>query len=74
MTQNPADRRLRLSSPNLAKALILIVIVLLWQLGSDVSPRDILPGPLVVFSALVSLLTLRTIPQLPEALAFIKRL
>jgi NitT/TauT family transport system permease protein len=68
LTRNSADRRLRLSSPNLAKALILIVIVLLWQLGSDVSPRDILPGPLVVFSALVSLLTLRTIPQLPEAM------
>jgi NitT/TauT family transport system permease protein len=68
LTQSPSGRRLRLSSPTLAKALILVALVLLWQLVSQVSPRDILPGPLVVFSALVSLLTLKTIPNLPEAL------
>jgi NitT/TauT family transport system permease protein len=68
LTLNPAARRLRLSSPTLVKTLILVAFVVLWQLLSEVSPREILPGPLVVLSALVSLLELRTIPGLPHAL------
>jgi NitT/TauT family transport system permease protein len=52
---------------SVAKAVIFVVFVLLWQGLSAISPRDILPSPLVVLSALFALLTLRTIPQLPIA-------
>lgn len=68
MTPIPGFGSRILRSTRLAKLAILIGLVVIWQGLSEVSPRDILPSPAVTLSAFVSLVTLRSVPSLPQAL------
>ncbi len=57
-----------LKSASLGKAAVLVAVLVAWQFLAGETQRYILPSPGAVAFALYKMLTLQTLPKLPEAL------